>query len=270
LTCNVKKASVDPDGDAVRLKYDWMVDGKPHPTGVETSSIAAGDLRKGQLWQVSVTATDGELSAKAVSATVTVGNSPPGKPRIAIRPLNPLSSDDLNCRLTGPTPEPDGDRLKYEFEWFQVKGKKGKPQGKPVSRLQLLPSGKTRKGQTWLCRVRASDGTATGPEATARIQVANAAPTSPRVKIEPANPTARQTLQCVIKEPSKDPDGDRVAYLFLWTKDGVLQSFAPGTDRVPARLTSVNDIWQCSVVATDGKLEAKPAETKEVVIRKSK
>ena len=92
----------------------------------------------------------------------------------------------------------------------------------------------------------------------------------PHSTTAPADPDSRQQLQCVIVVASTDPDGDEVRYRFSWAKDGVAQSFAPGTDRVPARLTSPRDIWQCTVVASDGALESDPAEGDEVVVRSGK
>ena len=74
-------------------------------------------------------------------------------------------------------------------------------------------------------------------------------------------------LQCVIVSAARDPDGDKVKYRFVWTKDGVAQSFAEVTDRVPARLTKEKDIWQCTVVATDGRLASPPAYSQEVIVR---
>jgi outer membrane protein assembly factor BamB len=267
LVVNIVGKPTDADGDEVGLSYSWTIDGKPFPAGGATTSIPAGILKKGQKWKVTVAASDGELKSKPATAEVTVINSPPQAPRVAIRPTAPLSSDDLNCRLVKPTPDADGDTLKHTFEWFKVKGKKAKPAGKAQSRGSKLPAKLTKKGQNWVCRVRAHDGKAPGEYSLARVQVANAAPAAPKVEIRPADPATDSKLECIITGPAKDPDGDKVKYRFVWTKDGVAQAFAPVTDRVPGRLTREKDIWQCTVTATDGRLSSPPAYSQEVIVR---
>lgn len=257
----------DVDGDEVNLTHSWTLDGKPFPTGDTTAAIPAGILEKGQKWKVTVTASDGDLKSKPANAEVTVINSSPQAPRAVIRPAAPLSSDDLHCRLLEPTLDVDGDALKHTFEWFKVKGRKAKPAGKAQVQGPTLSAKQTKKGQNWVCRVRAHDGQAHGDFAEARVQMSNAAPAAPQVEIRPADPAIDSKLECVITGPAKDPDGDKVKYRFVWTKDGVAQAFAPVTDRVPGRLTREKDIWQCTVVATDGRLSSPPAYSQEVIVR---
>ncbi len=267
LACKIDKESRDPDGDRVSLSISWTVDGRVFPAGPAATSVPAGVLHKGQKWKVTVVATDGDLGSQPVSAETTVINSPPRSPRLAIRPASPLSSEDLHCRLLEPTPDVDGDAVEHAYEWFLVKGTRSVLKGKPQAEGPVLPAQRTRKGQKWVCRVRAHDGEAPGEYAQARVQVANAAPSSPKAEIRPTDPSSGHQLQCVIVRDARDPDGDRVKYRFEWTKDGVAQAFAPVTDRVPARLTSDKDIWQCTVVATDGRLSSPPAYSQEVIIR---
>jgi len=267
LVAGILEKPADMDGDEVSLGYSWTVDGKPFPSGNTAAAIPAGVVKKGQKWKVTVVASDGELESKPAAAEVTVINSPPRAPRPAIRPAAPLSSDDLLCRLVEPTLDVDGDSLRHTFEWFRVKGKKAKPAGKAQANGDKLPAGQTKKGQNWVCRVRASDGQDPGDFAEARVKVANAAPDAPLVEIQPADPATDSKLECVIKTPARDPDGDKVKYRFVWTKDGVAQSFAPVTDRVPGRLTREKDIWQCTVTATDGLLSSPPAYSQEVIVR---
>ena len=267
LVAEITAKSTDIDKDEVGLSYSWTVDGKPFPAGNTTAKVPAGIVKKDQKWKVTVTASDGELKSKPASAEVVVVNSPPQAPRVTIRPSAPLSSDDLHCRLVKPTPDIDGDKLKHTVEWFRVKGKKTKPAGKARAKGPKLSAKLTKKGQHWVCRVRADDKEAPGGFAEARTQVANAAPVPPQVEIRPADPSTGQKLECVIKAPAADPDGDKVKYRFVWTKDGVTQGFAPVTDRVPARLTRVKDIWQCTVTATDGRLSSPPAFSQEVIVQ---
>ncbi len=267
LSCKIIKKSEDADGDRVSLSYSWTIDGRVFPAGPAAASIPAGVLKQGQKWKVTVVASDGKLESRPVFAEVTVVNSPPQFPRVEIRPTVPLSSDDLNCRLVEPTFDVDGDELKHDFEWFLVKGNKSGPKGKAQAEGPVLPAKRTRKGQNWVCRARAHDGKVSGDYAEARTQVANAAPSSPQAEIRPSDPSNDEKLLCVIVSDAQDPDGDKIKYRFVWTKDGVAQPFAEVTDRVPARLTKEKDIWQCTVVATDGRLSSPPAYSQEIIVR---
>ncbi|HUU00645.1 MAG TPA: FG-GAP-like repeat-containing protein [Myxococcota bacterium] len=267
LACRVTRATQDPDGDEVKLRNVWTVDGRKFVSAGTSGTIPAGLLKKGQKWRVEVTASDGELSSKPNYATVVVADSPPGLPRVEIRPRLPLSSDDLFCHLAGPTPDPDGDSLTHSYAWFQLKGKE-RPTGKPKQVGRLLAASHTRKGQRWLCRAAASDGELSGAPAEVSVDIANAEPTAPGVGVVPADPGDNDELRCKIESQAQDPDGDRVRYNFAWYKDGLKQPFAPQTDRVPARLTSGNDIWQCMVSASDGSRSSTPVQSAEVVIRK--
>jgi outer membrane protein assembly factor BamB len=267
LSCLISRPSKDPDGDKITLYTSWKVDGRTVPAGISSTSISKGMLKKGQRWQVSVTASDGELQSSKVEAEVIIANSPPGPPRVVIRPSVPLSSADLHCRLAGPTVDPDGDALTNEFEWFLVKRKKDKPVGKALHRGPVLPAKMTRKGQWWVCAARAKDDQAFGQQAFYRTRVANAAPSAPLVEIQPKDPKSDQAIRCVLKAGALDPDSDKIRYRFEWTKDGLKQPFAAQTDNVPARLTKKNDIWQCTVYASDGKQDSPRAESAEVVVQ---
>ncbi len=266
LRLEFSRPAVDPDRDDLVTHIRWSVDGRPFPPADDARSVPRGVLRKGQRWQVEVVVSDGSLSSPPAKAEVRVGNAPPAAPEPAIWPLKPLSSDELRCRLAASTGDPDGDRLEHRYEWYRLGRKTKTPKGKPRHVGARLPADKTRKGQRWMCRVKASDGSLTGPAGQAEVRVGNAAPTAPAVRIEPATPGADQPLVCVISEPAVDPDGDRVRYRFQWFKDGVAQPFAAQTDRVPVRLTRAKDIWQCRVVPGDGQLEGPPAESQEVLI----
>jgi hypothetical protein len=260
LRLKVLRPASDPDGDPVALQVAWRLDDKPLTELDGPRALPQGGLRKGQHWSVEVRASDGELQSEPVRLEARVVNSSPARPALAIHPTEPLSSDDLHCRLTAATPDPDGDPVQHSYSWTLAGAEQ------PVVRRAELPAARTRKGQRWICRARASDGELQGPEARVEVRVGNAAPAAPEVVITPARPSADDELRCRIRKPAGDPDGDRVRYRFEWLRDGVVQQFAPETDRVPVRLTKPEDIWQCRVVASDGQLAGPAAESQEVLV----
>lgn len=267
LVLKMKKSPYDMDGDKVEISVRWKVDGRLFAVTDQNTSVAKGILKKGQHWTVEVVASDGELMSKPAVVETRIVNSPPLAPSVEIRPKAPLSSDELHCRLSAATLDPDGDRLKHSYKWYQV-AKKGQDLSKlkPAAQGASLDAGFTKKGQLWECTAQASDGAVWGKFGKAFVKVKNASPTAPVISISPASPRANQELRCLIKEPAKDPDGDRVRYHFTWFKDGVKQGFAPETDRVPVRLTKPDDIWQCKALASDGSLWGPAAESEEALV----
>lgn len=265
LRIKVLKPANDIDGDKLSLAVRFTVDGQSFPAGPSLEPIPAGSLKKGQHWVVTAIASDGELQSEPVSQEVVVVNAPPASPQLEIRPTKPLAGEPLSCHLIQSTMDPDRDSLTHTYAWFLVDDK-GHPKDKPVFADAVLPVGKTHKGERWVCKAAASDGQLTGPESSVAVTVGNAAPTMPKVEIRPAYPQDQQELKCVIVVEAVDSDGDKVRYRFSWSKDGIVQPFAPETDIVPGRKVRKGDVWQCTVVASDGQLDSKANSSPEVLV----
>ncbi len=265
LRVNVLAPASDIDGDKLSLAVRWTVDGKPFPVGPGIEPVPVGSLKKGQHWVVTVVASDGELQSEPVSQEVLVANAPPAAPKLEIRPTKPLAGEPLSCHLSQPTVDPDRDSLAHSYSWLLV-DEQGHAGAKPVAGFAVLPAGKTHKGERWVCKAAASDGQLTGPESSVAVTIGNAAPTVPKVEIRPANPQDQQELKCVIAAESVDSDGDKIYYRFSWSRDGREQHFAPETDIVPGRMVKKGDIWQCSVIASDGQLDSPASSSPEVLI----
>ncbi|MAI79463.1 MAG: hypothetical protein CL917_11015 [Deltaproteobacteria bacterium] len=73
---NTKVRAHDPDGDDLRMIYEWRVNGRRVSDG--DSSYDTADLRRGDLIQVTVNVDDGDdHSERRVSNEVEIANSPP-------------------------------------------------------------------------------------------------------------------------------------------------------------------------------------------------
>ncbi|HOX45843.1 MAG TPA: hypothetical protein PK668_19740 [Myxococcota bacterium] len=258
----------DPDGDPVQLTTRWSLDGQPVPGGVDPGGLPAGVLRKGQRWAVEVVASDGELASPVARAEAMVANSPPAIPALAIRPESPTSADELECVLRQATPDPDGDAAEHTFAWYLVTAEpRAAPTGEPRLRGARLPASASEKGQRWVCVGVATDGALAGEPGWVGAGIGNAPPGQAEVDLQPSSPGDDDGLRCALVKPAVDPDGDALRYKVRWTKDGVVQPFAEETEVVPARLTRSRDIWQCSLVATDGQAEGPATFSPEVIIR---
>ena len=82
----------------------------------------------------------------------------------------------------------------------------------------------------------------------ARTVAPDTIPSVPTVSISPAEPYNSDALTCLAS--SSDPQGDEISYTYAWTVDGLDAGIAEST--VPADVTHSEEVWTCSVTASDG------------------
>ncbi len=171
-------------------------------------------------------------------------NTAPTAPEISVSPEVPTTSDTLLCVIDVASTDPDGHAIEYRYVWT-VNGEES-----GVEESSVDP-GQTAKEEVWMCTVIPEDeyGLA-GPSASASVAIVNAAPTRPEIGIEPSEPVPLDNLDCVIHEPSVDPDGDPVTYTYDWFKNGAPMGF--GENGVPWQQTESPDEWACIVTPNDG------------------
>ncbi len=110
--------SLDDDDDTVSLSYAWSVDGVVvGETGTSLDGVTW--FEKGQTVQVEVTPNDGEDNGTTVASSVlTVLNTPPTDPVVAITPSHPTAGyDDMVCELSSASHDADGDSIDYTVSW---------------------------------------------------------------------------------------------------------------------------------------------------------
>src|SRR5690606_26160127 len=78
-------------------------------------------------------------------------NVPPTRPMIAIEPAAAPADEDLVCTIV--TPSYDLDPVKYRYRWFR-----DGTFAKEIGSDAVVPAALTLVGETWTCRVRATDG----------------------------------------------------------------------------------------------------------------
>jgi hypothetical protein len=173
---SVNVSTDDADGDALALTRSWEVNGLPSGTGAETLDGAVA-FQRGDTVQVFVTAHDGtEASEPVGSNVVTIGNSAPTLPTVALAPSAPIEQqDDLYCTASGAL-DPDGDPVEYVFAWtvdgatYPEAGDQG-PFGTTWPD-DSAPAQDTTAGEEWTCEVVATDAQGlAGPPASASVLV---------------------------------------------------------------------------------------------------
>lgn len=150
LTASVSGWS-DPDGDTAGYLYQWYVDGSP--VAGATSASLAGAFAKGEAVTVEAWPWDGtDAGTSVTSSAITIGNTKPTDPSVAISPSSPQPEDDLSCTLTTSSTDADGDTISYTYSW--QKGGVG-----TSHTTSLVAASDTQDGETWTCCVYANDGT---------------------------------------------------------------------------------------------------------------
>lgn len=91
-------------------------------------------------------------------------NVPPTKPEIGISVDAPTPADDLECLITQPSY--DLDAVTYRFRWY-----KDGAFAKDLGEKPILPAALTATGESWICKVRATDGMEWSPEVETSITI---------------------------------------------------------------------------------------------------
>jgi hypothetical protein len=184
----------DPDGDALRLRYEWRVDGRA--LAVDRSTFE-GSLEKGSRLEVRVTASDGFAESEPFVARTRAGNRPPVLQSLAapggdaLRPGDPLVIEPVAS-------DPDGDELEFSYTWF-VDGEEQDVEG------PSFPTDRLRRGERLRVRVVASDGIdESAPMESPELEMANSAP-----RILGVPPVQREEGTFRFAFEAQDPDGDR-------------------------------------------------------------
>jgi hypothetical protein len=148
----------DADGDTLSVRYDWYVDGALVQSGPDATLAGATSFDRDQVVYVTATVDDGVDSASATSGSVTVSNSAPTAPVVAITPGDATSGDDLTCTIVTESADADGDTIAYAFSW-EVDG--AAYAGAADSATESVVDGvDVEGGETWACIASAFDGTA--------------------------------------------------------------------------------------------------------------
>ena len=248
----IVRPAVDPDGDKVTYRFEWLVDGVP--IGVTGESFPGEKLRKGALLGVRVVASDGELEGPAALALARVADTPPGPLEIAIEPDEPHRGEPIRVKVTKPATDVDEDTVSSEFRWTVG----GKTLNLPVAALEL-PTGLFAKHQKVKVEASASDGELAGPTASAEITVVNSPPSAATVVILPEAPRKGEPLRAG-DHRRRTGRGPGPARLPVHVEEE--RTALHGRDRRGARGARVGSgprrRFEVTLVASDGEVDGPP------------
>jgi hypothetical protein len=194
-TVHARVQATDPDGDAVRLRYAWIVDGRQLSERGASIQVPA-DARKDATIEVQVVADDGRAQSEPLSATARVGDRPPAVTDLRLQPKDVVKvGQEVVAIATGS--DPDGDPVHFEYQW-RVNDRPAEGDRERFSTAGL------KRGDRIAVRVVASDGDARSePFDSAGVTVGNSAP---NITSTPTGISADGVLRYTVE--ATDPDGD--------------------------------------------------------------
>lgn len=154
-TLSASAVASDPDGDSFGLSWSWTVNGADVATG---SALPASFFARGDTIVATVVASDGaDTSAPTASAPLTIRNSIPTVPAVAISPSDARALRDIVCAITTPSTDADADRVTYVFDFFRD----GDPYTGPTTTTELtgdtVPGDRVGEDEVWTCVAAAWD-----------------------------------------------------------------------------------------------------------------
>jgi hypothetical protein len=248
LTCN-EGVVTDGDGDPVSTTGRWFINGID--IGSDSSTLEGSWLARDDEVHCSITPFDGvEHGIELEAETITVRNAQPRIVSLDVGPSDASTSSMLTVTVTATDSDLDATTLHYA--WFV----NGVPAGTDASTLDGVTH--FSRDDLVTVTVTASDGIDDStPVSSDEIVIANTPPTSPTVVIHPTDPAAGQDdLVCSIDAPASDEDGDTISYIFSWTVDdvpfGTTEDSTYPDDTISGFETSADQVWACTVTASDG------------------
>lgn len=206
LNVAITGLSTDPDAaeawnSPITYRYQWTRNGATYGT-TTTTRVPASDTTRGQVWSVSVIAGDGNGTAPAATAAVTIQNSLPTLSSAAITPSSPFeSSGQLTC-VPGTSADIDGDTVSLRYTWL-VNGVS------PGITASTLSNSHWSSGDDVSCTITPFDGTDLGVAVvSAPVTIQNSVPSVSGVSLTPSStttPKAGSTVTCNFTFSDDDP-----------------------------------------------------------------
>ena len=257
----VTVASLDPDGDPVTYRHEWLVNGKPVPSAQGQARLTTPTLHKHDTVRVVVTPWDGELAGPPAYGECLVENTPPTAPQIALEPAEPTAARGVSVVVRKPASDRDGDEVKYRYAWFR-------DGAQTAHDTAAIPAAVMRHRELWRVVVTPFDGEDAGEQVTASVVVKNTAPPAPSIVLVPAAPTTGEAVVCDARAPERDADQESITLRYRWYRNDLPVSHGEALAALPAKVIRRGEKWRCESWATDGAAESGHV-TAELVVRNS-
>ena len=158
--------ATDPEGDPIQVTANWT---GPDDQTVAGETVAPLNTELGDEWTVRVTPRDDRDPGVASTATVTIGNTAPEAPSVAITPDPGRENAPISCMVTnlGNLDPDDSQTLSVVWSWTVDGADAGN------STNTVSPADQAA-GEVWECSAAIDDGVDVGPAGTASTTVLDA------------------------------------------------------------------------------------------------
>ncbi len=215
----------DADGDDTTLSAAWTGPAGEELIGEVLTSI---NTAAGETWTVTLTARDGYDTGAALTAEITIGNTPPDAPTVVIAPDPAREDAPLSCEVTDLDElDPDAQDLTVAWSWTVDGDDAG------VTTDTVTPD-LIAAGEVWTCTAIVSDGEddSGATSASATVVAALDAPASLNLEeatvIEGTNGSQFTGDALTVGSPG-DIDGDGLAEFVVTVNDEVCDVFCDGS-----------------------------------------
>jgi len=243
LEAALVKPAEDPNGDEVTLIWVWLKndDKVNNLAGPEVSATLTD---RGETWAVRVTASDGSLTGKTMTASVTIGNSLPSISGVQIMPSSGGAAAEFTCVPSG-WDDADGDPETCEFTWTVNGGVDADQTGAALTAALV-------KGDVLRCSATPVDAEGAGETLESEpVTVVNTPPSCDAAVLLPTEGDVTTVFTCT-PEGCADLDGDGFNTQVIWVLNGEelpssTTDLITGQDIGAAR----GDTLQCKVFGSD-------------------
>ena len=253
------------DTDELRLDYEyfdldgegqqstqirWYLDGGRITELDDEDRVSSLMIRSGDEWEASVTPHDGDDYGNTVYTGVIVigsSNNPPSATAY-VSPVGNAHTDDALQVNVGWT-DPDGDTIvSTEIRWFR-----NDAQYSAYNDMTNVLSESTSKGDTWMAKVRVSDGLLWSDWVESdEIVILNTAPEVSGIKMLPEGSlTTANNLSVEWNQTDLDGDAEMNSQIRWWVNGEWVREY-DGWTSIPYTETLRDQSWSVQVVPSDG------------------
>ena len=192
--------SQDSDGDLVNYRYQWIKN-DVEIAGESGNVLKAGNLGKGDMYQVRVIPSDGKGDGKPfLSNPVKILNAAPVVGEVWIEPQTPTIQNDL--KVHEKTTDADGDSIFFSYQWEK--------NGAALmdERKDMLERARFKKGDSISVTIVPDDREIMGaPKKSEPVKISNSPPA-----IVSSPPTSIEGSKYLYQVKANDPDNDPVTF----------------------------------------------------------
>ena len=247
LTTSWTFTDADVGDSQISFSVTWYIDNVYNSTFDDLTTIPSSWTRKGEIWNYTLTVSDGENTSLQYNSSQTlIVNSAPTASLLTLT-ANPTTNSTLTVGYQYADPDNDTENANWRIYWF--KDNQYQP---ALADSTTVNQGNLTKNEFWHYLLQVYDGTVYSGNYTSPSQkILNTLPTLTGLTLT-TNPNTSIPLEASWLFHDNDSDAESVIRILKWFKDGTLQSAYNDQLTVPATATSKGEVWNYTVKVNDG------------------